>query len=324
MSDLLEHDTPATSAGAPTMRGFLPGIHRYPDDGAGGGAGGGDAGAGDGGAAAAVVDPGAAAGAGDGDAAGAVVDPGASAAVAAPVPVWEDPAVLDLVDTRAQALLQAQMEPILPLLQQLIASGQGANGGAAQQAGQFALVDEFGQVDPNALASLLTQSQQQLLAQIDERFQQIQAPMEQRAQAETLAEGEQRLKDVLADDISRNGDFATDPETGASPGQTLVRPLADLFFPEFAARFGASPRAAEFAMQKAAGVVRQLEQVAGKVAIAKHTNQLETLAGAPGEPGAGGGAGVGVQTVGEIKARNLSEGLRSVTERHAAAIRAGA
>lgn len=242
----------------------------------------------------------------EGAAAGDVVDATATdegaaapAPAAAPVatPVWDDPAVLDLVDTRAAELFRAQMAPIIPLLEQVL-GGQGGPGATVDAGALNPWDDNF--------AGSLEGRFKALEETITGRLDQITAAGDQRIQAETVAEGEQRLKDILADDIARNGDFPTDPTTGTSTAQQLVRPLADMFFPEFADRFGAGPRAAEFAMQKAAGVVRQLVAEARTEAVTTETNRLTTLAGTHGEPGVN-GAGVTTVTDGKpLTARELA------------------
>jgi hypothetical protein len=210
--------------------------------------------------------------------AGAASD--AAAASAAASPSWDDPALLDLVDTRAQGLVQQQLAPLIPLLEQVLGGGQGA-AAAAQAAGQPQLVDEFGQVDPNALIQLLQQSQQQTLAQMQQMLQGIAAPLAQRQEQETVAEGEQRIKDMIADDVSRNGDLP-------AKAQAAIRPLADQLFPQIAERYGNTPRAAEMAVSQAAALVRDMVAEARTVALTTEQNRIGALAGVRGEPGVAG------------------------------------
>jgi hypothetical protein len=238
---------------------------------------------------------------------------------AAPAPVWhDDPAFIDTIEARAAAMFEERMAPLVPLLERVFGDG----GGGDEPGGAPALElnpwdDSFG----TNLATIIAQASEQTLERMQQMMSGIAAPLAAREQAEVTARGEENLKDILADDIARNGDFATDPETGQAPGKSLIRPLADALFPEFAQKFGATPRAAEFAMAKAAGIVRELERVAGTAALTREQNRLATLAGTNGEPGASGNGGVQVRPA--TQSRSMGEALRGVTERHAAALRGG-
>lgn len=216
----------------------------------------------------------------------------------APEPVtpnWEDPALIDLVDSRAAQIAQTQ-------LAQLLEQYAAAEPQAQPQIGQ--LVDEFGQLDPTALVQLLTAQQQQMLQQVDQRFQQIQAPLAARAAQEANAEGNQRLQDILADDIARNGEFSSDKDADTKARQ-LVRTLAEQTFPEVAQRYGVTPRAAELAMSKAAAQVREVLAADRQSALSTEQNRIAALAGVRQEPGT---AAVGVEGLSDrpLSARELS------------------
>jgi hypothetical protein len=225
----------------------------------------------------------------------AAVEPPAPAA-----PNWNDPALLDLVDTRAGEIAQQQL---VQLLEQY--ANEPAPQGQPQgqpQIGQ--LVDEYGQLDPNALVQLLAQQQAQTFAALDQRIQQLQAPLTARFEQETVAEGNQRLSDILADDVARNGEFSSDAEADNAARQ-LVRTLAEQAFPQVAQRFGNTPRAAEMAMAQAAAQVRQVLTADRASALTTEQNRIAALAGVRVEPGT---AAVGVEGLSDtpLSAREIA------------------
>lgn len=166
------------------------------------------------------------------------------------------------------------------------------------------LVDEFGQVNPDALVQMLEQRDQRNLQVMQQLLAPVTQTFQQQQQDQIIGEGEQRLGDILADDISRNGEFATDQEADKQ-ARTLVRTLAEQSFPEIAGRYGgnwnpqtgnfdfptgfASAKAAEQAMTNAAAQVRSLLKATGSAAVSQHVNHNATLAGQRTEPGAAAG-----------------------------------
>src|SRR5581483_11722911 len=110
------------------------------------------------------------------------------------------------------------------------------------------------------------QRDQRIVAAVQQMFSPLASQMQAQQEAETIASGEARLEDILADDIARNGDFVR--AAGNAPEQIaaaqaadaqarqMVRTVADQLFPQIAERYGATPRAAEIAMTKAAEQVR--------------------------------------------------------------------
>jgi hypothetical protein len=224
------------------------------------------------------------------------VEPTEPAAAAPEPPNWEDPALLDLVDSRAAQIAQTQLAQ---LLEQYAAEPQEPG---QPQIGQ--LVDEYGNLDPNALVQLLTTQQQQMLQQFDQRLQQIQAPLAARAAQEANAEGNQRLQDILADDIARNGEFSADKDADAK-ARGLVRTLAEQAFPEVAQRYGVTPRAAELAMTRAAAQVREVLAADRQASLSTEQNRIAALAGVRPEPGT---AAVGVEGLSDkpLSARELA------------------
>jgi hypothetical protein len=232
------------------------------------------------------------------DAAGAAVgvepvDP------AAPAPPPADPQV-DVRELQAQLeYVSDQYNGLVQYLQSQGATRAEAEAGATAQTGldPAALVDEYGNLDPAAFAAFLAQRDERLFGAIDQRLQRIDQRESAREEATVIAEGEQRLNDILADDIARNGEFAADPEADKQ-ARSLVRTLAEQAFPEVAQRYGMTPRAAEIAMSRAADQVRGLLKAAGAAAVTQNANHLATLAGARSEPGVGGGSGV--QTISDV------------------------
>lgn len=241
---------------------------------------------------------------------GGVVEPVAAPEPVAPEPVapvaveaTPAPAAIDYDDPRLQDLIQNQASQIAQqTLEQMVQRSQMQQPQAQQGFDPSQLLDEYGNVNAAALATLMQQQQQTTLQAVQEMFTPLASQMQAQQEAETIASGEARLEDILADDIARNGDFVraagNTPELVAQAqeadkaARALVRTTADQMFPEIAQRYGATPRAAEIAMGRAADQVRSLLRVAGASAQAAQANQLATLAGQHGEPGSAGTSAV--------------------------------
>lgn len=259
---------------------------------------------------------------------GGVVEPVAAPEPVAPEPVapvaveaTPAPAAIDYDDPRLQDLIQNQASQIAQqTLEQMVQRSQMQQPQAQQGFDPSQLLDEYGNVNPAALATLMQQQQQTTLQAVQEMFTPLASQMQAQQEAETIASGEARLEDILADDIARNGDFVraagNTPEQVAQAqeadkaARALVRTTADQMFPEIAQRHGATPRAAEIAMGRAADQVRSLLRVAGQSAQAAQANQLATLAGQHGEPGSAGTSAV---------SRPVVKFGERVTDRYAAA-----
>lgn len=203
-----------------------------------------------------------------------------AAETAAPAEPALDPLELqaELEYMRSQ---NAEMRSYLESLSQM----QGQRG-TDQPSGNIyeGLVDEFGQLNVERFAQLQTARDQALLQQIGQMFNPIQESFQSQQEATILSEGEQRLADILADDVARNGEFASDPEADAR-AREFVAERASQLFPEIAERYGANPRSAEIAMTRAASEVRGLIQTVGGAAVQQNQNQLATLANANSEVG---------------------------------------
>lgn len=227
------------------------------------------------------------AGAGDattGDTAGAAAaEPQASAepggdtqAVAPATPdLGFDPreVLAELEHTRAQNQL---------LLEQIQGRQTVPDAGAGDGNGAVSL-DPFDDSFGSNLQKLIQESIAGAVQPLTGRFEQQDA-------AAIDAEGQQRITDMIADDASRNGEFVPGDEQAEQQSRELVRTIAESLFPAFADRYGVGARAAEFAIEKAAGQVRGLLKANADAAVARHTNHTATLAGARSEPG---GAGAG-------------------------------
>lgn len=229
----------------------------------------------------------------------------AAEAVAEPAAAPAEPA-LDPLELQAELEhMRSQYQELYSVLQQ--ASQQpGTTTQASPAAPDF--FDEYGNFDPSKFATWQEQRDKGLFEQVSQAIQPLHQTFAQQQEAQVIAEGEQRLNDILADDISRNGEFASDPEADAK-ARELVSTLASQMFPDLAERYGSTPRAAEMAMVRAAAEVRGLLKSAGGAAVAQTQNQLATLAGAHGEPGAhGAGVEAPVIRMGETSASRFAAG----------------
>lgn len=224
----------------------------------------------------------------------------------------EAPAAPTLDPLELQAELEhmrSQNAELYSLLEQFSTQGQTAQQGAAQQGYDIStLTDEYGNLDPAKFAAFQQQQEERIVSRMQEMFNPIQQTFAQQQEASVIAEGEQRLQDILADDVARNGEFASDP-TADAEARELVRTLAENMFSEIADRYGQTPRSAEIAMTRAAERVRGLLKTAGGAAVSQTQNQLATLATAHGEPGAH-GAGVEAPVIrrGETSAARFAPG----------------
>lgn len=227
----------------------------------------------------------------------------------AAAPAVEAPA-LDPLELQAELEnTRAQYNEVLGVLEQLAQPGQ-SDQQAARQAGYDIsdLTDEYGNLDPQKFAAYQGQRDAAIVARMEQMFQPIQQTFSQQQEQAVIAEGEQRLQDIMADDVSRNGDFAPDPEANQQAIE-LVHTLASQMFPDVARRYGANPQSAEIAMNRASAQVRGLLKSVGGAAVAQTQGNLATLAGAHGEPGSG-GAGVEAPVIrlGETSAARFAAG----------------
>jgi hypothetical protein len=208
---------------------------------------------------------------------------------AAPAAAPEAPSV-DPGELQAQLeYMQSQYSELAQYVQSLEQPQPQAGAPAPQGLDMAGLVDEFGQITPDGLVQLLAVQQQSITQAIEQRFNQIAEPMQAQREAEAYTAGLESAKDILGDNVSRFGEFASDPQAdGIARDRVLDRADAILSDPSFQGRFGGNtPRAAEIAIQQAAEEERTyLNSVRGQGAE-QAANRLATLAGAAAEPGAG-------------------------------------
>jgi len=98
-------------------------------------------------------------------------------------------------------------------------------------------------------------------------------------QGQQLNEAHDQALDIIADDVSRNGEFMLGEQA-----YSAIEALANTYIADEAARHGFGPKAAESALARAAGAWRQYEADLSKAAVERHMNQLSMLGGAPREP----------------------------------------
>jgi hypothetical protein len=197
------------------------------------------------------------------------------------------------LEDEIDAIVQARLSQILQPQQSAPGATPGPMSGQyGPQGFDWAQVDpyseEFGSQLGQGIQSTIQQALQGALGPIT-------GALEQAQNEQLLAEGEEALKDMIADEVARNGDFATTTRPDGSsfqPGREMARTLTDTFMPEALQRYGNHPRAAEYAVAKASAYVREWESAVKQAGAVQAANHAATLAGAPAEPGASGIASV--------------------------------
>lgn len=223
----------------------------------------------------------------DVDATGEAVAP---AAATETTPAWspDNPDFVRAVEDRAAEVVQAQLGPLVELLQQ----NTFADPGQQQTPG----LPDFDPLDPDSVRAYNDARDQRMLSTIQQLIGQVAQPLQAQQDAAREQAGEENLKDMLADDIARNGEFSTDPEADKRARQ-MVRTLAENVLPSYTQRYGFGARAAEASMAHAAREVRALLGPVRQQGAAEHANRTATLAGVHGEPGTG---VPGVETVSDV------------------------
>jgi len=144
-------------------------------------------------------------------------------------------------------------------------------------------------------------AQAQVDAFVQQRIQQAIQPFAAWQQEQQLGEGEDRALDILEDLVAKDGDFLNNEKAF-----TTARALADVYFREEVQRHGYGPEAAEAALVRAAGEVREYEKTVRETALNQHANQLKTLTGAAVEPGSVYGQGYQERRVPDYRAEGGS------------------
>jgi hypothetical protein len=126
-------------------------------------------------------------------------------------------------------------------------------------------------------------------------IQQAVAPLYQMRDQYTQDVGSEYARDILSDEVARNGDFIYK----GSFDRALA--IADQqYLPQAVQKYGENIRAAEAAVQQAAADVREWEQEVGRAYHQQQMNQLRGISSAPRQPPAGG--------TGAIQPHTLPEG----------------
>lgn len=186
----------------------------------------------------------------------------------------------------------------------------------AIQQNQGYLMEQVGQIaralqpDPNALApppdSMLTQDEWEYIQRLNQQaIQQAVAPLYQMREQYTQDVGSEYARDILSDDVSRNGDFIYK----GSFERALA--IADRdYLPQAIQQYGENVRAAEAAVAKAAADVREWEQNVGRAYHEQQMNQLRGISSAPRGPA--------LTQTGAVQQHVLPEGKdeRSVVEHY--------
>ena len=208
----------------------------------------------------------------------------------------DDPAFQSAVDERSASIAEAKFQQLLAGL-----ANDDNSDYEYEQPLDFELdpfSDDYGQ----QLAQLIAQSQQSTMQQI----QQLLSPLLSQHEAAADAEGQQRIKDIIADITNREGDLTNE-------GKGAVESIAPLFLEQFENTYGPGARAAEMALGQAAKVIRSIETSAATKAVERYKNELSTIGGARGVP-AGGASGV----EGGPRPTSIIDAGRRFAERHAA------
>jgi len=187
-------------------------------------------------------------------------------------PAWTGPSQEDWTSVQeTMALVREAMQPREP------------DPAHQPEAGQQPLEIPDPYADPEGFANWL-----------DERTDQRIAPYSEFVQRQEYQEGEQRGMDIIADLESGGQELIGKAGEGQElemDSRKVAYELARVFFPEAQAKHGPGNRAAEAALERAVGVVRQLEGVIGEAYHQRKINELRTLGQAPRDLGGQGPAG---------------------------------
>lgn len=215
--------------------------------------------------------------------AAAAVEPETAPAEVAPAWSSDDPAFQEAVQLQAAEVARQELAQFFEQFEGQQQGQQPLEQGEPIDPSEYLnpMSDEFG--------GNLMQVLSNMFQTLEQRTQQMYAPVQRRYESETLAEGQQRVQDVIADDFSRNGDISLPDDSGVKVND-VIKDIAPLYLGEMEQRFGkGTARAAEQAIAKASGLVRQIVSAAEKSGASKNANELSTLAGARTEPGTQGG-----------------------------------
>ena len=140
-----------------------------------------------------------------------------------------------------------------------------------ETASQAVVFDPFADNAGEQLQALLANERQQTVAEVTQAL----APILQTYQQQQDAEGMERAKDIASDVMKRNDIEGLNVDK--------VVQAANLFTGEATQRYGATPRAAEYAIEKAVRFIHEEREAARKEGEEQYKNRLATLADAPRE-----------------------------------------
>lgn len=212
---------------------------------------------------------------------------------AAPAPfTHESPEFLEAVERESARMVDLRIEQIMQEAQQAQQQPQ-------TQEPETADWDSWDPLEEGSgakLGQLMQQTLAQFAGQIQQSIQPVTQSFEQQAEQAVLAEGAQRMDDIIADDYAKNGEIVPlDLGDGQKiDPKDLIRQIAPAFLPDGVQKYGDTPvgvqRAAEAALYRAAHTIRSLVSAAEKQGRTKAENELGALAGAPRDL-SGGGSG---------------------------------
>lgn len=163
------------------------------------------------------------------------------------------------IDQESWEQMQQSQEYLIGQLQQLAQMAQ------PQDPGTIQLPED----------SLLTPQDLDVISQL---FQNQIGPIEQTREQWMQSQGNEAALDIIADDVSANGDFLFEGS------KEKARDLSENYYPQFAQHYGPGPQAAEAALRQACADTREWEAQVGQAYMEREQNQLSTLAGAPRSP----------------------------------------
>lgn len=199
---------------------------------------------------------------------GSASEPSGAAAAAAPPFDPSDPAFAQAVAEIVASATPAQLEQILSQY------ADDTDGQPAQDEFEF---DLFGDNPGAQLRSMFRSEREQTVAEIKQLIEPLRQSYEQQQQAENDA----RLKDVIADVASREGELRG--ENANARVLDAARQIARQLVPQL----GESDRVAEMAITKAYRNEAAYEKAIADKAVEQYKNELAGLGRAPAEPGAG-------------------------------------
>jgi hypothetical protein len=141
---------------------------------------------------------------------------------------------------------------------------------------------ELDPFDPESVKAYQDWRDEQILG----RIEQMVSPLAERAHAQAEQERTEILKDAVHDTEQRLGEFLGDDQA-RQQAQAQMTARARELFPEAAARYGNTDRAANYALEKAHAETKAYQDAVASAAVERYKNQLTQIGGAPAEPGAG-------------------------------------